>query len=85
MADETHEEEPVMELARRLAAAFLSYRFDVGMDYYYKKNLEGQQMGSFWVELAEQLQRSMWGYSTKIKIEDIEPLIKPIKLKSDIS
>ena len=81
MNDETSDR--FLELARRLSTSFGSYRDNVSMDYYYRRHKD-KQVGDFWMELARQLESSMVGITTEIKIEGIEPMIPTIPSKNSI-
>ena len=47
------------ELARRLAAAYLSRELGIGMDYTMKHYLKDQPTGAFWLELADWVSEAM--------------------------
>ena len=46
------------ELARRLAAAFVSHQLGIGMDYAMKTYVD-QSVGAFWLDLAELVSDAM--------------------------
>ena len=46
------------ELARRLAAAFISHQLGIGMDYAMKTYVD-QSVGAFWLDLAELVSDAM--------------------------
>jgi hypothetical protein len=45
----------VEEIARRVAAAYLSYQMGVGLQYCYKRYCESSQPGEFWMEMARKI------------------------------
>jgi hypothetical protein len=47
------------ELAKRIAAATLSYQMGTTYQTAYKNFCEGKPIGTFWLELADTVQRGM--------------------------
>ena len=50
--EKTMSEEMKKEIARRFAAAFISYAHGVKMDYAYKKYVGDEPVGELWQQLA---------------------------------